>query len=73
MHPDLYLEVTDLLVNDPDAGIIKVSTQVFDDFVPDSHIMVEFVDELPGIIQEYVIKSQDSEGITMEWLSSVLA
>lgn len=66
----LHLEVADLLVNDTDAGIIKVSKDIFDDYQFDTCIFIKFVDEASGRIHEYIMKSEDDEGITMEWFAS---
>lgn len=70
---DLYLEISDLLVNDPNTGIIKVSKDIFDDYQPNTYVLIEFVDEAPGYIHEYAMKSEDDEGITMEWLATYTA
>lgn len=69
----LHLEVADLLVNDTNAGIIKVSKDIFDDYQPYTYVFIEFVDEAPGCIHEYIMKSEDDDGITMEWLTAYSA
>lgn len=68
--PVLKLEVADLLVNDIDKGLIKVSKDIFDDFNKDTIVDIEFVDECPGIVHNYKMVSEDEEGITMVYLGT---
>jgi hypothetical protein len=66
----LKLEVADLLVNDIDKGLIKVSKDIFDDFNKDTIIDIEFVDECPGIVHNYKMVNEDETGITMVYLGT---
>lgn len=66
----LQLEVADLLVNDVDSGMIKVSKDIFDDFTKGTAIDIEFVDDNPGIVHTYQMVSEDADGITMVYLGS---
>lgn len=68
--PILALEADELLVNDIDKGIIKVSNDIFDDFNKDTIIDIEFVDESPKMIHNYKMVSQDEEGIVMTYLGT---
>ena len=66
----LQLEVADLLVNDVDTGIIKVSKDIFDDFNKGTWVEIVFVDEHPDVIFTYQMISEDDEGITMSLLGT---
>lgn len=61
----LQLEVADLLSNDVDAGIIKVSKDIFDDFNKGTLVEIVFVDEQTDVVFAYQMVSEDDEGITM--------
>lgn len=68
--PTLQLEVTDLLVNDADTGIIKVSKDIFDDFNKGTWVEIVFIDEQPDVVFTYQMVSEDDEGITMNLLGA---
>ena len=61
----LQLEVADLLINDIDTGIIKVSKDIFDDFNKGTLVEIVFVDEPSDVVFAYQMASEDDEGITM--------
>ena len=69
---DLYLEIEDLLEYDSSTGNIKVDKDLFDDFVPNTIIHICFVDseKEDGLVNEYVMTSEDDDGIYMEWLDA---
>lgn len=61
----LQLELADLLSNDIDAGIIKVSKDIFDDFNKGTWVEIIFIDERPDVVYSYQMVSEDDESITM--------
>lgn len=63
--PVLTLDTDDLLVNDIDKGIIKVSKDIFDDFQENTIIDIKFVDDNSEAIHNYQMIDEDEEGITM--------
>ena len=67
---DLFLEREELLECDMKTGNIKVDKQIFDDFVPNTYINIQFVDvkdKYAGIWQ-FSMVAEDDEGIFMEYL-----
>lgn len=65
---DLHLEISDLLENNEEKGIIKVDKSVFDDFAANTYIYISFVDgEEENAVFEYIMISEDNEGIVMEY------
>ena len=66
---DLYLEAEELLEFDMRTGNIKVDKSIFDDFVVNTCVNICFVDDKrDGRVSQYVMVSEDDEGIFMEWL-----
>jgi hypothetical protein len=65
---DLFLEIEELLECDMKTGKIKVDKQIFDDFVPNTYINIQFVDTDSDEILQYTMVSEDDEGIYMEYL-----
>ena len=65
---DLVLEIEELLECDIKTGKIKVDKQIFDDFVPNTYINIQFVDTDSDEILQYVMVAEDDEGIFMEYL-----
>jgi hypothetical protein len=63
--PVLTLDTDDLLVNNIDKGVIKVSKDIFDDFQENTIIDTKFVDDNSEAIHTYKMVSEDEEGITM--------
>ncbi len=63
--PVLTLDTDDLLVNDIDKGVIKVSKDIFDDFQENTIIDIKFVDDNSEAIHTYKMIDEDEEGITM--------
>ena len=66
--PDLFLEREELLECDMRTGNIKVDKQIFDDFVPNSYINIQFVDAKYDGIYQFSMVAEDDEGIFMEYL-----
>lgn len=68
---DLFLEKSELLECDMNVGKIKVDKQIFDDFVPNTYINIQFVDEDDDGIYEFSMVAEDDEGIFMEYLDYI--
>lgn len=66
---DLYLEFADLIECDMNTGKIKVDKDIFDDFVPNACINIQFVGTDCDNISEFVMVAEDNEGIFMELLA----
>lgn len=62
---DIYLEMEELLECDMKTGNIKVDKQIFDDFVPNSCINIQFVDT-DDEVMSYTMVAEDDEGIFMK-------
>jgi hypothetical protein len=62
---DIYLEMEELLECDMKTGNIKVGKQIFDDFVPNSCIKIQFVDT-DDEVMSYTMVAEDDEGIFMK-------
>ena len=68
VNVDLYLEVEELLDFDMRTGNIKVDKGIFDDFVQNTCVNICFVDDKrEDRVVQYVMVSEDDEGIFMEW------
>ena len=65
---DIGLEMEELLECDMRTGKIKVSKDIFDDFVPNTYINIQFVDTDSDEVLQYVIVAEDDKGIFMEYL-----
>ena len=65
---DIYLELEELLECDMKTGKIKVDKQIFDDFVPNTYINIQFVDTDSEETLSYIMVAEDDEGIFMEYL-----
>ena len=65
---DLVLEMEELLECDIKTGKIKVDKQIFDDFVSNTYINIQFVDTDSDEILQYVMVAEDDQGIFMEYL-----
>ena len=65
---DLFLELEELLECDIKTGKIKVDKQIFDDFVPNTYINIQFVDTDSDEVLQYTMVAEDDEGIFMEYL-----
>lgn len=62
----LVLEIADLIEFDRITGNIKVDKDIFDDFVKNSYIEIQFVEDDYSIINTYKMVTEDEEGIYME-------
>lgn len=65
---DLVLEREELLECDIKTGNIKVDKQIFDDFVPNTYINIQFVEDEDEGIWQFSMVAEDDEGIFMEYL-----
>lgn len=65
---DLFLEMEELLECDIKTGNIKVDKNIFDDFVPNTYINIQFVDTDSEETLQYVMVAEDDRGIFMEYL-----
>ena len=63
---DLFLERSDLLEFNDKTYNIKVDKSVFDDFVRDTYINICFVDWHEDEVFQYLMVSEDNDGINME-------
>lgn len=69
--PDLFLEREELLECDIKTGNIKVDKQIFDDFVPNSYINIQFVEDEDEGVWQFSMVAEDDEGIFMEYLDYI--
>ena len=70
--PDLFLEREELLECDMKTGNIKVDKQIFDDFVPNTYINIQFVEDEDDGIWQFSMVAEDDEGIFMEYLDYIM-
>ena len=66
----LIIDADDLIEQDMNRGIIKIDKSVFDDFVENTVIYIYCPDINANSVMEFVIKTEDDDSITMEWLDS---
>ena len=68
-RPDLVLDSEELLEFDMKTGNIKVDKDIFDDFVVNTYVNIQFVDDnREDRIAQYKMISEDDDGIVMEYL-----
>ena len=68
-RPDLILDSEELLEFDMRTGNIKVDKDIFDDFVANTYVNIQFVDDnREDRIAQYKMISEDDEGIVMEYM-----
>jgi hypothetical protein len=66
---DLVLDSEELLDFDMRTGNIKVDKDIFDDFIPNTYVNIQFVDDnREDRIAQYKMISEDDEGIIMEYI-----
>lgn len=65
-HYAVILELHDLLECDPTLEKIKVDKTIFDCFVENVCIEIQFVENEHGIARTYKMVSEDNTGIVME-------
>lgn len=65
----LFIDVDDIIERDMNKGIIKIDKSVFDDFVENAVVYI-YCKELDIDVMEFVMLSEDSDSITMEYLGS---
>lgn len=69
---DLVLDSEELLDFNMRTGNIKVDKDIFDDFVPNTYVNIQFVDDnSEDRIAQYKMISEDDEGIYMEYIGEV--
>lgn len=69
IEADLVLDSEELLDFDMRTGNIKVDKNIFDDFVPNTYVNIQFVDDnREDRIAQYKMISEDDEGIVMEYI-----
>ncbi len=68
---DLVLEREELLECDIKTGNIKVDKQIFDDFVPNTYINIQFVEDEDEGIWQFSMVAEDDEGIFMEYFDYI--
>lgn len=66
----LVIEADDLIEQDMNRGIIKIDKSVFDDFIENTVIYIYCADMDADSVMEFVMRTEDDDGITMEWLDS---
>lgn len=70
LTPDLILEIEDLLEFNESTNNIKISKDIFDDFIENSYINIHFVDYDIESIFQYKMISEDKDGIIMAYINS---
>lgn len=66
---DLVLEIDELLDFDEETGDIKVDIGIFDDFVKNTYVNIQFIDgDAEDTFAQYKMVSEDDEGIYMEYI-----
>ena len=64
----LVIEADDIIEQDMNKGIIKIDNSVCDDFVENAVIYIYCADINANVVMEFIMKSEDDDGIIMEWL-----
>lgn len=62
----MVLELCDLIDYDRTTGNIKVDKDIFDDYVENSYIVIQFVEDDNDFVYTYRMVMEDDEGIYME-------
>lgn len=70
-YPDLFLEREELLECDIKTGNIKVDKQIFDGFVANTYINIQFVEDKDNGIYQFSMVAEDDKGIFMEYLDYI--
>ena len=65
---DLILEIGDLLSYNKFTHDIVVNKDIFDNFSKNTLIYIHFVEDEDRCIREYMMESEDADGITMSYL-----
>lgn len=65
----LTLERADLLEHENKTDRIKVSKDIFDNFAPDTLVLIHFEEDDALKVFEYKMISEDEDGIVMEYLN----
>lgn len=68
-YPDIILELRDLVDYDRTTGNIIVSKDIFDDYIKDTVITIQFVEDDSKLINSYVMVRETEEEIYMELLT----
>lgn len=67
-NADIILKIADLLNYNKYTHDIEVDKSIFDEFEEDKTIYIHFVEDDDDIIREYVMVSEDTYGIVMEYM-----
>ena len=65
---DLVLEIADLINYNEFTHDIEVDKSIFDDFIPNTLIYIQFVEDEDNCVREYVMTEETDDGIKMEYL-----
>ena len=68
IEADLILEIADLLNYNKFTHDIMVDKRIFDNFAKNTAIYIRFIDDDNDCIREYVMTSENEDGIFMEYL-----
>lgn len=66
---DICLEEDDYIL-DETFGTLKIDKSVFDDFIQDSIIRIQFIDEESQPVIEYQMKSEDEDYIYLDYFGN---
>ena len=65
----IVLEIADLIEFDRITGNIVVDKGIFDDFVENSCINIQFVEDEYNLIYDYIMVAEDENNIYMELMA----
>ena len=65
----MVLELCDLIDYSRVTGSIKVSKDIFDDYMENSCIYIKFVEDESNSVYTYIMTMEDDEGIYMELMN----
>lgn len=65
----MALELYDLISYNQTTGNIVVSKDIFDDFIKNACIDIQFVEDDYNIVYTYEMMAEDDEGIYMELIN----
>ena len=65
----IVLEIADLIEFDRITGNIVVDKGIFDDFVENSCINIQFVEDEYNLIYDYIMVAEDEDNIYMELMA----
>lgn len=65
----MVLELCDLIDHNRATGSIKVSKDIFDDYMENSCIDIKFVEDKSNSVYTYIMTAEDDEGICMDLMN----